>query len=1808
MNEAPPFLTATGSGGTINWYDSNPNSGSPTPIGTGSPFMPPTNTNNPGTTTYWVTQSNALGCESQPATVVVTVNQPPGAPGTDQMVNVCVNDPAPTLSASGSGGVFNWYNADPSAGNVFSLWNGNTFTPTLNTSSTGSYSFWVSESDAAGCEGPATMLTITVNPLPSLVAALTNCAADLLSYSVDITLNNANNIMVSEGSFVNNGVGSFTVTGVDVNNDLTVTAINTSTGCSVDIVIPAPNCLCPTILPPSSNGNVQICVGDPIPPLSVSVGPGETADWYSNAIGGTLLAQGTTTFTPPGPGTYYAETVQIVSGCSSSSRTAVSLTLSPLPALIDFLVYCSQDLSTYTIEIVVSNANVVTASDGDVVNDGGGLFVISNIDINVNISVLASNSSTGCFNSFDFDAPECNCPNINAPVSNGPVSICAGDVIPPLTVTVGANQTVDWYNASTGGTLLLAGSTSFTPTVAGTYYAETRDISTGCLSDTRTSLTLTISPVPVLTDTLTSCAADLLTYSVSITVTNADILTVSEGTVTDNGGGSFTISGIDINNDLVVTAMNSGTSCSAAFTIAAPDCNCPDLDAPVSAGDEAICAGDALPVLSVSVGAGLTVDWYNSATGGILILEDSQTFTPANAGTFYAETREITTGCVSATRTPVMLTINPLPVLDNAQTSCAPDLLSYTVTVSISNADNIVVSEGSLVDNGGGSFTIADININNNLIITANNTITSCNDDFTINFPDCNCPNTLAPVSNGNIAICAGETLPALSVTVGVGETADWYDSANGGLLLLADSPSFTPTAAGTYYAETREINSGCLSPTRTPVTLTINPLPTLTNTQTNCAADLLTYSVTVILNNTDNISVSEGSVTDNGGGSFTITGVPVNNDLMITASNAVTTCTDDFIITAPDCSCGVIDAPVSAGDVSFCTGDAIPALSVSVGAGETVDWYDATTMGTLLLAGSSTYTPATVGTYYAETREINTGCLSATRTAVTLTMDSLPTLASSQTDCALNLQTYSVTVTFADADNISVSEGTIVDNGGGSFTINGIDTDNNLMITAGNAATSCTDDFIITAPDCSCPVVDPPVSDGDLTICGDEVIPILSVTVGPGETVNWYDAPVGGILLLSNSTTFEPTVAGTYYAQTRVIVSGCLSATRTPVTLTIHPAVVLLNGTQTDCADDLLTYSATVTFLNADNLTVSEGTVTDNGGGSFTVSGITVNNDLMLTAINTITTCSADFTITAPDCPCPVVNQPVNVGDLSICEGEIIPALSVTVGAGETVDWYDAAAGGTLLLAGSTSFTPSVAGTYHAETRNLVNGCVSDSRTPVTFTINELPGLSVALAMDPLCGLDNGSITLVGIGGQAPYEYQIDGQGFSNNAIFNNLAAASFSFEVRDDNGCLGTIDTSLAAPVGVTALANVTDTLTCATTSVTLDGNQTTSDGTVTYEWIFNGAVISTQVTAQASEPGMYILNAIQDACSSADTIFVAQNLSPGLEAVLQSENQLDCNITSATLDGTASSSGGEISYAWYLDDNVINGAVANTYEANTEGSYILVVTDEHTGCFVSDTLVLLNNENYPVANAGEDGTITCVINSILADGSGSQSGPSIVYQWFDPTGNPVNGANQNTLSINAPGAYSLMVQDTTNGCFNTDEMIVSTDLTPPVADAGEQMQLDCNETTLPLNGQGSSTGGQYSYEWSTEVPGTGIILSGTNTLSPLIGGPGNYYLTVTNNNNGCTASDATFVTEVTTIPTDFNVFSEDAGCYGESNGFISIAAQNQGLQILYAFDDQPFSSNTQFTSLPAGRGYHGRGCQWLPVGYHSHHSARY
>lgn len=87
----------------------------------------------------------------------------------------------------------------------------------------------------------------------------------------------------------------------------------------------------------------------------------------------------------------------------------------------------------------------------------------------------------------------------------------------------------------------------------------------------------------------------------------------------------------------------------------------PVPDAPLGR-DASSCGGlQPFPALTVSVGTGLTADWYSAATGGTLLLREALSYSPPGPGTFYAETRDPATGCVSGIRTPISFVVNPAP-------------------------------------------------------------------------------------------------------------------------------------------------------------------------------------------------------------------------------------------------------------------------------------------------------------------------------------------------------------------------------------------------------------------------------------------------------------------------------------------------------------------------------------------------------------------------------------------------------------------------------------------------------------------------------------------------------------------------------------------------------------------------------------------------------------------------------------------------------------------------------------------------------------------------------------------------------------------------------------------------------------------------------------------------------------------------------------------------------------------------------------------------------------------------------------------
>jgi hypothetical protein len=169
---------------------------------------------------------------------------------------------------------------------------------------------------------------VTVNTLPSIsVVNQPACSTDLSTWSLSVSLNTGT-LTSTAGTLVNNGGNNWSVSGIPAgtNITLTATASTASASCRNTLEVTAPNCSCPSVPAPVSGGNKTYCSIGSIVSISATVASGFTVDWYNLASGGTLLANGTSTFNPTNPGTYYAQARSLSSGCTSSSRTAVSVT------------------------------------------------------------------------------------------------------------------------------------------------------------------------------------------------------------------------------------------------------------------------------------------------------------------------------------------------------------------------------------------------------------------------------------------------------------------------------------------------------------------------------------------------------------------------------------------------------------------------------------------------------------------------------------------------------------------------------------------------------------------------------------------------------------------------------------------------------------------------------------------------------------------------------------------------------------------------------------------------------------------------------------------------------------------------------------------------------------------------------------------------------------------------------------------------------------------------------------------------------------------------------------------------------------------------------------------------------------------------------------------------------------------------------------------------------------------------------------------------------------------------------------------
>ncbi|MBS1568208.1 MAG: hypothetical protein JST45_02085, partial [Bacteroidetes bacterium] len=415
----------------------------------------------------------------------------------------------------------------------------------------------------------------------------------------------------------------------------------------------------------------------------------------------------------------------------------------------------------------------------------------------------------------------------------------------------------------------------------------------------------------------------------------------------------------------------------------------------------------------------------------------------------------------------------------------------------------------------------------------------------------------------------------------------------------------------------------------------------------------------------------------------------------------------------------------------------------------------------------------------------------------------------------------------------------------------------------------------------------------------------------------------------------------------------------------------------------------------------------------------------------------------------------------------------------GVTFTWT--ASNGGNIQSGANTATPVVnaAGTYTLVVTNPQTGCTSSDVAVVTMNMAS-PNASAAAGDVLTCSLT--SVTLNGGSTTTGTAFSWSGPGGFTSALEDPSVSSpgTYTLTVTDTiNGCTSQAIAQVTQDTSVPDAGAQGGTLTCANTTVTLNGS-----GVGSFSWTGPGGFTSTEEDPTVSVPGTYTLTVTgSNGCSATATAMVDQDITaPGAQAA---GGLITCNNQCVTLQGT-----GNGSYSWSGPGGFTS--TDQNPQACTAGTYTLTVTGTN-GCTSTTTAEVTLDNSVPDAGA-QGGTLTCTNTTVTLNGSGVGS-----FSWSGPGGFT---STEEDPVVSVPGTYTLTVTGS-NGCSATATAMVDQDITAPGAQAAGGV-ITCNNQCVTLQGTGNGT-----YSWS----GPGGFTS--TDQNPQACTAGTYTLTVTGTN---------------------------------------------------------------------------------------------
>jgi len=454
--------------------------------------------------------------------------------------------------------------------------------------------------------------------------------------------------------------------------------------------------------------------------------------------------------------------------------------------------------------------------------------------------------------------------------------------------------------------------------------------------------------------------------------------------------------------------------------------------------------------------------------------------------------------------------------------------------------------------------------------------------------------------------------------------------------------------------------------------------------------------------------------------------------------------------------------------------------------------------------------------------------------------------------------------------------------------------------------------------------------------------------------------------------------------------------------------------------------------------------------------------------------------------------------------------------------------------------FSPTIneGGVFELFAFNDLNGCFNRDTAMVVLDI--APPIANAGPSTTLnCDLQEVNLNGNGSSQGSGFSYlwnSEDGQFLSSSTQLNPLINAPGLYQLivtNDANHCKDTatvvIDQDIVSPI-----ISIVDPaiITCAEPVITVDASSSDSGAPFLFEWtdVTGNSLGSNSNILAVEVPGEYflLLTNTENGCFSQASVMVEKDPNIPL-AEAGNPLTLNCNIPSVQLDGSGSTSGPNIHYSWeYNGLPIANSEIVNPTVGNA-GTYVLHVENMDNNCIERDSVLVSLDTIAPQAVANVNGVLTCTQNSLTLNGSGSSIGNNFTYNWQSEAGAYIQNAQGLNPTVFNNGIFQLTVENESNGCKAQTNVLVEIDTLSPTISIAEPGILTCAVTEIPI--QASASGNHpLSYQWSTN---DGQIISGSNSLDPMVIAAGDYLLSVQNEGNGCENHALTQVFIDTIVP---------------------------------------------------------------------------